>query len=601
MPGEYEPLISTCRLRRPRFRPYLWLVLVCALGGTALRGDLVLTNYTASGPLKVMASGDSITDDSSINGAWRSYLQPLLQTNGYTFTNLGRWLSTTTPTFTLTRHEGMDGAVIAYPGVSGPTHGYPASSNYTLLTLAQALTNVTPDLFLIDMGVNDMGRGRNPYFVATNDMATLLDMIFAKNPAANIIVGKPTSITYASILSYLNYGTNMPIFCSALQSLVNARRAQGQNVFVADLFSSVSSPSMMKSDGTHPLPSGLSAMANEWLFRIAAMTVRTDRVVTPFIAGGSTWKYSDQGVDLGTNWAQPQYDDFAWAEGPARLGYNTPGVITTVSFGANSANKYITTYFRSAFVVPANVLYTNLNLRLNRVDGAIVWLNGQEILRTNLPSGPISFLTQATNSVVGDSMSTYFPATVPIACLPAGTNVVAAEVHRFSPSQASLSFDLELFGAGEFAPRLAAWREGADFTVRWPATNNAGFILLSGTDLSRSAAWSPLGGPYVLNGGVYEYREPLIQSQPANFYRLQYVGVPETGPKLGCILGSNALALSWPTNFAGFNLETCTGLPPAGVWQTVAGPYPLSNGCFGRSVPTTNGPQQFFRLRKPLP
>jgi hypothetical protein len=178
---------------------------------------------------------------------------------------------------------------------------------------------------------------------------------------------------------------------------------------------------------------------------------------------------------------------------------------------------------------------------------------------------------------------------------------VAVEVHRFSPSQASLSFDLELFGAGEFAPRLAASRAGVDFTVRWPATNNAGFILLSGTNLSRSAAWSPLGGPYMLNGGFYEYREPLIQSRAANFYRLQYVGVPATVPKLGCVLESNALVLSWPTNFAGFNLETRTGLPPAGVWQTVAGPYPLSNGCFGLSVPTTNGPQQFFRLRKPRP
>jgi hypothetical protein len=467
--------------------------------------------------------------------------------------------------------------------------------------LSDALTNVTPDLFLIDMGVNDMGRGRDPYFVATNDMAGLLDLIFAKNPAANIIVGKPTSITYASILGYLNYGTNMPIFCSALQSLVNARRAQGQNVFVADLFSAVSSPSMMKSDGTHPLYSGLSAMANEWLFRIAAMTVRTDRVVTPFIAGGSNWKYFDQGLDLGTNWTQPQYDDSAWATGPARLGYNTPGVVTTVSFGTNFLTKYITTYFRRAFIAPAHVLYTNLNLRLNRVDSAIVWLNGEEIFRTNLPSGPISFLGRATNSVVGDSLYTYFPTTVSIAGLPAGTNVVAVEVHRFSPSQANLSFDLELFGTGEIAPRLAASRNGADITVCWPATNNAGFILLSGTNLSCSTTWSPLGGPYVLNGGFYEYREPLIQSLTANFYRLQYVGVPATGPKLGCVLESNALALSWPASFAGFNLETCTGMPSAGLWQTVAGPYPLSNGSFGSSVPTTNGPQQFFRLRKPLP
>jgi lysophospholipase L1-like esterase len=598
-PGKYEPLILTCGLGRPRFRPFLWLVLALALTGTALRADLVLTNYSASHRLKVMASGDSITDDSSINGAWRSYLQPLLQTNGYAFTNLGRWISTTTPTFTLTRHEGMDGAVIGNPGLS-PAHGYPASSNYARPSLADALTNVTPDLFLIDLGVNDMGRGRNPYFVATNDMAGLLDMIFAKAPAANIIIGKPTSITYASILSYLTYGTNMPIFCAALQSLVNARRAQGQNVFVADLFSAVTSPSMMKSDGTHPIATGLTAMANEWLFRIDAITVRTDRVVTPFIAGGSAWKYSDQGLDLGTNWAQVQYDDSAWVAGPARLGYNLPGVTTTVSFGTNSTNKYITTYFRRAFVAPAGVLYTNLNLRLNRVDGAVLRLNGQEIFRTNLPSGPVAFLTQATNSVTGDPMHTYFPANVRISGLPSGTNVVAVEIHKSSPSQASLSFDLELFGSGQFAPRLTASREGADFVVRWPATNNGGYILLSGTNLFQPTSWLPLGGPYLLNGGSYEYREPLIQSQSANFYRLQYVGVPATGPTLGCILNSNALEFSWPTGFAGFNLETCTGLPPASAWQTVSGPYPLSNGCFGVSVPRATGPQQFFRLRKPL-
>src|SRR5260370_78020 len=108
MPGKYEPLISTRRLRRPRFRPCLWLALAFTLAGSALQADLLLTNYSASRPLKIMASGDSITDDSSINGAWRSYLQPLLQQKGYTFTNLGRWLSTSTPTFTLTRHEGMD-------------------------------------------------------------------------------------------------------------------------------------------------------------------------------------------------------------------------------------------------------------------------------------------------------------------------------------------------------------------------------------------------------------------------------------------------------------------------------------------------------------
>jgi hypothetical protein len=58
-----------------------------------------------------------------------------------------------------------------------------------------------------------------------------------------------------------------------------------------------------------------------------------------------------------------------------------------VGYGTNSANKYITTYFRNEFVVPCGISYTNLSVRLNRADGAVVWLNGRELFRMNLPAG----------------------------------------------------------------------------------------------------------------------------------------------------------------------------------------------------------------------
>jgi hypothetical protein len=549
----------------------------------------------------MMPLGDSITDDCSIDGAWRRYLHPMLLTNGYAYTNLGRWLSFPSGGFTNNRHEGICGAVIAYPGMFS-AHNYPLQSNYGLKTVSDALTNFTPDLFLIDLGVNDMGYGRNPWLVATNHMAALLDLIFTRVPSAQIIVGKPTSITRASIGSpaYSTYGTNMHIFCAALQSLVNTRRAVGQNVFMADLFSAVDPVSMLQGDGTHPNAAGFNAMAKEWFFRIAAMTVRTDQVVTPFSGAGSSWRYYDQGLDLGTNWALPQYDDSSWAQGQGRLGYGAPGITTPVGYGPDPTNRYITTYFRQSFEVPANVHYTNLNLRLNRADGAVVWLNGQELFRVNLPPGPVSFITRATLSVTGDALNTYYPSNRANPFLPAGTNVLAIEIHKSSPTLANLSFDLELFGVGEFLPRLTGALDGTNFLARWPSTNHAGFILLSGTDLSQTAAWAPLGGPYVLNGGFYEYREPLILSQPANLYALRYVGLASSGPNISWSLSSNALALSWPTDFAGFNLETTAVLPATGSWQTLPGPYYLSNGSFGVSVPAT-GSQQFYRLRKPLP
>jgi hypothetical protein len=38
------------------------------------RSELVLNSFTASKPMKIMPIGDSITDDCSLNGAWRSLL-----------------------------------------------------------------------------------------------------------------------------------------------------------------------------------------------------------------------------------------------------------------------------------------------------------------------------------------------------------------------------------------------------------------------------------------------------------------------------------------------------------------------------------------------
>ena len=565
-----------------------------------------MTNFSSANPLKVMAAGDSITDDCSINGAWRLYLQPLLETNGYPFTFLGRFSSAPSGTFTKVKHEGICGAVIAAPGLmTTPVHNYSGPNTYLQKTLMDGLVTNTPDLVLIMMGANDIGRGRNPYLVATNHLPALLDSIFGKLPAANIIVSKPTTLQNANVGMplYSSFATNIHIYNTTMQSMINARRAQGQNVFLADLFSVVDGRTMFLSDNLHPNAAGLNAIAKEWLFRIDAITVRTNRTITPLIAGGSVWRYSDWGQDLGTNWAQPHYDDSAWGQGPARLGYNIPGIATTVSYGPIATNKYITTYFRHNFVVPSGVHYTNLNFRFNRAHGAVVWLNGREVFRANMPTGPISFLSYSKGALGLDALHIYYPTNLPISFLPAGTNVVAVEVHTFGPAALGISFDLELFGLGDYpppAPPLSASREGANMRLRWPAANNAGFVLISGTDLSATYSWLPLGGPYILDGDFYEYREPLNPEQLVNYYQLRYVGLPARGPQLGFHLESNAAVLSWASDFAGFNLESNSRLVPPAVWEMVNGPYPLSNGSFQVWTPRIGVSNQFFRLRKPL-
>jgi lysophospholipase L1-like esterase len=495
------------------------------LSGTLMsaRGQLVLANFSAANPIKVMAIGDSITDDNT-PGAWRQYLQPLLDANGYPFTFVGRVSSVPSGSFTKTNHEGYSGAVIAPPGVlSYAMHGYAGPDVYLQKIAADALTNATPDLVLLLIGVNDIGRGRDPYQVATNDMPNLLDIIFSNAPNANVILAKVTSLYNANLsgLNYAAYASNIPIYNAALQTMVNQRRALGQKVFLADMFSVVQRAVMFNGDNVHPNTTGLQAIAQEWFARIQAITVTTNQVTSTLIPGGDIWKYSDTGQDLGTNWSQPGYDDSGWASGTARLGYGDPTVFTTVSFGTNASNKHITTYFRDSFVVPGNVTFTNLNFRLTRVDGAVVWLNGQEAFRTNMPIGPITFTNPASQrAIIYEQPYTFYPTNITVSNLPAGTNLVAVEVHLYNASRTSLGFDMELIGTGYFLPpALSIASAGTNIFLAWPVANGNGYTLYSSTDLTAPGGWTNAAATVQTNSG--QYVVTILPDAITRFFRLQ--------------------------------------------------------------------------------
>src|SRR5687767_2816259 len=85
---------------------------------------------------------------------------------------------------------------------------------------------------------------------------------------------------------------------------------------------------------------------------------------------GAVWKYLDNGSDQGTAWRSTTFNDTSWASGPAQLGYGDGDEATIVGFGPDSANKYITTYFRRSFNVPDASIYQSMTLRLLRDDGA---------------------------------------------------------------------------------------------------------------------------------------------------------------------------------------------------------------------------------------
>lgn len=162
--------------------------------------------------------------------------------------------------------------------------------------------------------------------------------------------------------------------------------------------------------------------------------------------GQTHWKYVDDGTEPPAEWTQIGFDDSKWKLGCAPLGYGERGLATQLSYGGDHAAKYLTSYFRRSFkVAPAHGL-SQLVILLRVDDGAIVYLNGKEVIRENIAAGPTNSKTAAQRRIDGTGEGSYSRYLMPAALLVAGQNELAVEVHQCNAVSSDLFFDLLLKG-----------------------------------------------------------------------------------------------------------------------------------------------------------
>ena len=113
-----------------------------------------------------------------------------------------------------------------------------------------------------------------------------------------------------------------------------------------------------------------------------------------------------------------------------------------VGFWPDAENKFVTTYFRNSFTVGDPSLYATIAGELDYDDGAIVYLNGTEVFRINMPPGMAQFDSLAT----GAADYPPEPFTLNLSQLLAGVNVVTVEVHQGSATSSDIRFDFLLQG-----------------------------------------------------------------------------------------------------------------------------------------------------------
>ncbi len=163
---------------------------------------------------------------------------------------------------------------------------------------------------------------------------------------------------------------------------------------------------------------------------------------TEYVGGRASWRYNDKTTPA-AGWTTAPTTDRSWGVGYGQLGYGD-GDETTVMYAGTPEAPRVTSYFRTTFV--AALRPGTLTLRLAADDGAVVYLNGVEVLRDNVPAGPLTGDTLATRFRRSADENVLRTFTIDPALLRVGTNVLAVELHQAKGGLTDASFDARLVG-----------------------------------------------------------------------------------------------------------------------------------------------------------
>ena len=241
------------------------------------------------------------------------------------------------------------------------------------------------------------------------------------------------------------------------------------------------------------------------------------------VSPGALWKYWDRGSLPATNWFSLAYSDAAWPSGPSPLGYGDANGVwpaTTNSFGPDSNNKYVTTYYRSTFTIASAAGLANLAVNIQRDDGLVLYLNGVDIYRNNMPTGAVSYTNWATATVSGVDEVAWFTNAVSTGLLVNGANLLAAEVHQVTTNSSDIYFNLRLTGQPTLQqPAVAAAAGPEQVQFSWPAWA-AGLSLWAADNLTPPVAWLPVTNAVFLTNGQPAVTVPA-SGRDQRFFRLQ--------------------------------------------------------------------------------
>jgi hypothetical protein len=159
------------------------------------------------------------------------------------------------------------------------------------------------------------------------------------------------------------------------------------------------------------------------------------------VAPGAEWRFLRGSEPLPANWIAPEFDDSAWEEGRTGIGYGDGDDLTRL---LDMQGSYGAVFCRKEFDIRALGDLGAVTLRIVFDDGVVVFVNGTEVERLNMPAGPVSANLLARSAVEPERASVQ----IPIDLLVEGRNVIAVSVHNTTVDSSDLSFDPALVEVG---------------------------------------------------------------------------------------------------------------------------------------------------------
>jgi hypothetical protein len=174
----------------------------------------------------------------------------------------------------------------------------------------------------------------------------------------------------------------------------------------------------------------------------------------------STWKYFDQRQLPDHEWTDLDYDDSDWKEGKGVFGYGNDDVSTVLSYGDDPSDKPLCTWYRTEFTIEDDMDVRALIFKVRFDDGIIIFINGREIGRHNLPYGYVDHMTP-TNVEFNDWSNKHpHGFNYPAREIMPGRNVIALQIHGSSSRSPDMcmamkSFSVEYLERKPTAPVIA--------------------------------------------------------------------------------------------------------------------------------------------------